>query len=181
MYFEILYYLFLGGSTIDSIDQILDDLGAYVFLDKIAKQLAKHPFLAFGASVLIISITLPFIIFLIFAIVTVIVTFFGFVIVEGKNIFLNHFHQQTEQYCHFVGTLITVASVALFGFLGAVVILFLLFGSVIMAGYFGFMQIYDLVYPQNLYIKFRQAPRHQHSHVHHHHTLNTRSLDGHST
>lgn len=64
---------------------MLEDLGAYLFLDRIAKQLARHPFLAFGASALIISITLPFIIFLIFAIATVILTFFGFVIVEGKK------------------------------------------------------------------------------------------------
>lgn len=74
-----------GISAIDSVDQILEDFGAYIFLDKIAKQLARHPFLAFGASALIISITLPFIIFMIFAIATVILTFFGFVIVEGKE------------------------------------------------------------------------------------------------
>lgn len=88
--------LFEGRATIESIDQILDDFGAYVFLDKIAKQLAKHPFLAFGASALIISITLPFIIFLIFAIATVILTFFGFVIVEGRKRKQNEFSQQIE-------------------------------------------------------------------------------------
>lgn len=54
-------------------------------MDKVAKQLARHPFLAFAISALIISVTLPFIIFLVFAIATVILTFFGFVIVEGKT------------------------------------------------------------------------------------------------
>ncbi|KAG4078269.1 hypothetical protein HA402_012979 [Bradysia odoriphaga] len=148
----------MWSSAFDTIDEILENIGAYVFLDTIAKQLAKHPFLAFGISALIISITLPFIIFLIFAIATVIMTFFGFVIVEG--------------------TLITIASVLLFGFLGSVVILFVLFGSVLLAGYFGFMQIYDLIYPKNLYIKFRQPHRHSHAHIHH--QYHTRTLDGHN-
>lgn len=46
------------------------------------------------------------------------------------------------------GTLITLASALLFGFLGAVVIFFLFFTFVMMAGYFGLVQIYELVdYP----------------------------------
>lgn len=48
----------------------------------------------------------------------------------------------------FLGTLITIASALLFGFLGAVIIFFLLFGFVLLAGYFGLVQIYELIgYP----------------------------------
>lgn len=48
----------------------------------------------------------------------------------------------------FTGTLITLASALLFGFLGAIVLFFLFFGFVMMAGYFGLVQIYEMVdYP----------------------------------
>lgn len=182
------FFCHTGFSALESIDQLLEDFGVYVFVDRIAKQLAKHPFLAFGASALIISVTLPFIIFMVFAIGTVILTFFGFVIVEGmcwKRILRNYFVinrkiLKKNRFRLIEGTLITIASVLLFGFLGAVVIMFLLFGSVLMAGYFGFMQIYDLFYPKSLYIKFRQPHRHNHAHLHHH-TVNTRTLDGHGS
>lgn len=47
-----------------------------------------------------------------------------------------------------LGTLITLASALLFGFLGAVILFFLFFTFVMMAGYFGLVQIYELVdYP----------------------------------
>lgn len=47
-----------------------------------------------------------------------------------------------------LGTLITVASALLFGFLGAVILFFLFFTFVMMAGYFGMVQIYEFVdYP----------------------------------
>lgn len=73
-----------GRSSTESVDQILDDLGAYVVLDSVAKKLARHPFLAFGLSAAFLSITLPFIVFMMFTIVTVMMTFTGFVIVEGN-------------------------------------------------------------------------------------------------
>lgn len=46
------------------------------------------------------------------------------------------------------GTLITLASALLFGFLGSVILFFLFFGFFLLAGYFGLMQIYEIVdYP----------------------------------
>lgn len=46
------------------------------------------------------------------------------------------------------GTLITIASALLFGFLGAVMIFFLCFGFVLLAGYFGLVQVYEIIgYP----------------------------------
>jgi len=111
-----------------SFDRTLDDYGVYEILDTIVQQLARHPFLAFGMSICILSCALPFIIFMVFAIATVIMTFTGFVIIEG--------------------TLITIASALLFGFLGAVILFFLFFGFVFMAGYFGLLQIYEIIdYP----------------------------------
>lgn len=48
-----------------------------------------------------------------------------------------------------IGTLITIASALLFGFLGAVIIFFLCFGFVLLAGYFGLVQVYEIIgYPQ---------------------------------
>lgn len=103
-------------------------MGAYEILDSIVQQLARHPFLAFGMSICFLSFALPFIIFMIFAIATVIMTFTGFVIIEG--------------------TLISIASALLFGFLGAVILFFLFFGFVILSGYFGLLQIYEFLdYP----------------------------------
>jgi len=103
-----------------SVDRTLDEMGAYELLDSIVQQLARHPFLAFGMSMFFLSFALPFIIFMIFAIATVIMTFTGFVIIESL----------------------------LFSFLGAVLMFFLFFGFVLISGYFGILQIYELIdYP----------------------------------
>ena len=75
----------LGRNSSKSIDRVLDDYGAYEAIDMIVQQLARHPFLAFGMSICILAMTLPFIIFMIFAITTVIMTFTGFVIIEGRS------------------------------------------------------------------------------------------------
>ncbi|XP_055298538.1 uncharacterized protein LOC129566524 [Sitodiplosis mosellana] len=111
-----------------SFDLTLEQYGVYEIIDWIVQHLSRHPFLAFGMSMCVLSCALPFIIFMIFAIATVIMTFTSFVIIEG--------------------TLITMASALLFGFLGAVILFFFFFGFVMMAGYFGLVQIYELLdYP----------------------------------
>lgn len=148
---------FAGRSSSKTIDRLLEDHGAYELLDFIITQLSRHPFLAFGMSMCVLSCALPFIVFMVFAIATVLMTFTGFVIIEGK------FQQQIETFAKSepkciicfcsgsltaTGTLITIASALLFGFLGAVILFFLFFGFVMLAGYFGLMQIYDIVdYP----------------------------------
>lgn len=65
-------------------DNFLEDYGVYEILDYIVTQLSKHPFIAFGMSICVLSCALPFIIFMVFAIATVIMTFTGFVIIEGN-------------------------------------------------------------------------------------------------
>lgn len=75
---------FLGQTWAGSLDQTLEQYGAYEVIDWIVQHLSRHPFLAFGMSICVLSCALPFIIFMVFAIATVIMTFTGFVIIEGQ-------------------------------------------------------------------------------------------------
>lgn len=72
-----------GRTWSSSLDQTLETYGAYEVIDFVVQHLTRHPFLAFGMSMCVLSCALPFIIFMIFAIATVIMTFTGFVIIEG--------------------------------------------------------------------------------------------------
>lgn len=81
----------IGRNSTKSIDRILDDYGAYEIMDYVVQQLSKHPFLAFGMSICILACALPFIVFMIFAIATVIMTFTGFVIIEGEFLYVFFF------------------------------------------------------------------------------------------
>jgi hypothetical protein len=85
--------------------------------------MSAHPFLALCIAVCLITITLPFLIFSVFAVTTALMTFAGFVLVEG--------------------TLITVASVLLFGFLGCVFMALVVFGGLFTIGYFGLCSSFD--------------------------------------
>ncbi|KAJ6635517.1 hypothetical protein Bhyg_14103 [Pseudolycoriella hygida] len=140
---EFSSYLFRSmcpsGSVTDIVDRALDDFGVYLFLDKVGQKVAKHPFIAFLCSTIILSISMPFIIYLVFCMATVIFTFFGFVVLEG--------------------TLIIIASVFLFFFLGAVVFLFVMLASVVTATYLAYMEIFDLLNPRKTIIKRRRVPR----------------------
>lgn len=80
--------LFAGRSYTKSFDSILEDYGAYEIIDFVIQHLTKHPFIAFGMLICVLSCALPFIIFMVFAIATVVMTFTGFVIIEGQSISL---------------------------------------------------------------------------------------------
>lgn len=141
---------FIGRLITERMDQTLEDIGAYILLDNIARHLARHPYLALGVSAGILSFALPFIIFMVFAIATVILTFTGFVIVEGfvsLNDLYVYFLIDVTNFLFLLGTLITMASVLLFGFLGVVLLVSLFFGIVVLAGYFGFIHVYDMLRP----------------------------------
>lgn len=84
-------FKFSGQNCSGSLDQTLEQYGAYEVIDYIVQHLSRHPFLAFGMSMCVLSCALPFIIFMVFAIATVIMTFTGFVIIEGQIFFLNNF------------------------------------------------------------------------------------------
>lgn len=83
-YFSFLIQ-FSGRNWSGSFDQMLEQYGAYEVIDYVVQHLSRHPFLAFGMSMCVLSCALPFIIFMVFAIATVIMTFTGFVIIEGKS------------------------------------------------------------------------------------------------
>lgn len=65
---------------------MLEDYGAYEIIDFVVQHLTRHPFIAFGMLICVLSCALPFIIFMVFAIATVVMTFTGFVIIEGQSI-----------------------------------------------------------------------------------------------
>lgn len=67
-----------------TIDRLFEDYGVYEILDFVITQLSRHPFLAFGMSICVLACALPFVVFMVFAIATVIMTFTGFVIIEGE-------------------------------------------------------------------------------------------------
>jgi Promethin len=101
----------------NGLDRVLHDLKIYEFFDKLILSLSQHPFIALAIAVTLITMTLPFLIFTLFAVTTALMTFAGFVLVEG--------------------TLITMASILLFGFLGCVSMVLVLFGGLFIVGYFG--------------------------------------------
>lgn len=92
MHFQCIWP-FAGRTSSKTIDRLLEDYGAYEILDFIVTQLSRHPFLAFGMSMCVLSCALPFIVFMVFAIATVLMTFTGFVIIEGK-----FFNKQIETF-----------------------------------------------------------------------------------
>lgn len=106
------------------VDQKFKEFNVYQLFDAFGKLIAKHPFLALFFSGILLLLLLPFLIFSVFALATAALTLTGFVVFEG--------------------TLITVASIILFGFIGCTLFVILFFGLVIIAGYFGFLKIYDI-------------------------------------
>ncbi|XP_037919435.1 uncharacterized protein LOC119656854 isoform X2 [Hermetia illucens] len=90
--------------------------GLYDLFDKMARKAMQHPFITLFLAITILSVGLPLLVVTVLAFSTVVLTFTGFILLE----------------------------VLLFGCLGAILIVFLFFAGVTIAGYFGFMHIYDL-------------------------------------
>lgn len=96
-------------------------------MDNFSGVLARHPMLTFVLIAAFVCIALPCIAFFVFAAATVIMTFMGFVLIEG--------------------TLISIASILLFAFLGSMVLMLIVFGGLALLGYTGFMHFYDQLFP----------------------------------
>lgn len=84
---ELINFYFAGRTYTKSFDSLLERYGAYEIIDFVIQHLTKHPFLAFSMLICVLACALPFIIFMVFAIATVVMTFTGFVIIEGQSCF----------------------------------------------------------------------------------------------
>ncbi|XP_055909205.1 uncharacterized protein LOC129944071 [Eupeodes corollae] len=120
-------------------NKLLYDWGGYDLIDKSARLAAKYPFVALSAVLGFLVIFLPFLVLMAFGLSTMAITFTGFMLLEG--------------------TLLTIASILLFGCLGAILLVFLFFGILMLAGYFGFVHIYDLYNNSNDRSALRQFLR----------------------
>lgn len=130
----------LGNVIHRAITTHLDDLGFSNALDNFAGVLARHQVLTFILVLTFVCIALPCIAFFVFATATVIMTFMGFVVIEG--------------------TLISIASILLFAFLGSMLLMLVVFGGLALLGYTGFMHFYDQLFPGQPSVVLRK---------HHHH------------
>lgn len=118
------HFLSVGKTIRKTGHKILIDFRFYETVRCVSKVLARHPFLSLALSGLFIILSLPFILFTMFAVTTAIITFMGFIMVEG--------------------TLITIATVLLFSFVGCFMIMLLFFSGAVLTGYFGFLQIQEI-------------------------------------
>lgn len=66
------------------IRKFLDNLQVTELVDSASDKLAEHPVLGFTLLAMALSCGLPIVIFIIFAIISVIFTFAGFIFVEGR-------------------------------------------------------------------------------------------------
>lgn len=130
----------LGKTIHRAIASHLDDLGLSSVLDNFSGVLARHQVLTFILISAFVCIALPCIAFFVFAAATVIMTFMGFVLIEG--------------------TLISIASILLFAFLGSMFLMLVVFGGLALLGYTGFMHFYDQLCPGDPPVFVRK-------HVHH--------------
>lgn len=63
--------------------EILAELHVYDFIQEVRVFLGNHPLVAFVLTLIVISCGIPILIFVVFAIITIVFTFGGFLIIEG--------------------------------------------------------------------------------------------------
>jgi hypothetical protein len=82
----VLIYVFFnitGQQIVSGTQQIMRELHVYEFLDMAAVYLVKHPILALFLFSVALCCGIPVLMFVLFAVLTVILTFAGFIVIEG--------------------------------------------------------------------------------------------------
>nr|CAD7595787.1 unnamed protein product [Timema genevievae] len=75
----------LGRRVSRYTQRVLKDHHVYEHIDELGVYMAKHPVIALVVFAVVISCGIPVLLFLVFAVVTILLTFTGFVIVEGTQ------------------------------------------------------------------------------------------------
>ncbi|XP_023299030.2 uncharacterized protein LOC111681475 [Lucilia cuprina] len=103
---------------------IMVDLGGYQLFDRFAQWCVQHPHLAICLLAAGLVASLPVLLFMAFALSTIVMTFTGFLVLEG--------------------TLLTILTMIMLGLLGAVGIVLIFFALVGVTTYLGVSQVYDM-------------------------------------
>ncbi|GLH03776.1 Protein of unknown function [Gryllus bimaculatus] len=121
----IMYLNMLRDRLVASGRKLMTDLHLYEMMDEAAIYLAQHPILTVVVIAVAISCGIPVLMFVVFAILTVLFTFAGFIVIEG--------------------TLLTVGSVLLCGFVLAILIILVTIAATVGVAYLGFIEVYGLL------------------------------------
>jgi hypothetical protein len=78
-----LFFSILGQQIVLVAQRITRELHIYEFLDVAAVYLVQHPIMALVLFVIVLCCGIPVLVFVVFAVLTVILTFTGFVFIEG--------------------------------------------------------------------------------------------------
>ncbi|XP_023709227.1 uncharacterized protein LOC111865429 [Cryptotermes secundus] len=123
--------IFVWQQIVLGAQRIMRELHTSEFLDMTAVYLVQHPIMALFLISVALCCGIPVLMFVLFAVLTVVLTFAGFIVVEG--------------------TILTVGSVLLCGFLLGMLVVMLTLAATVGVAYFGFMEIYGLLHshPEN--------------------------------
>nr|CAD7444953.1 unnamed protein product [Timema bartmani] len=151
--------------------RVLKDHHVYEHIDELGVYMAKHPVIALVVFAVVISCGIPVLLFLIFAVVTILLTFTGFVIVEGtQEMYIEACtcvcpksscppgHKSAQVLLVIFGehiatrlphsplrrTLLTIASVVLCVFLLSTLMVILTLSATMGVAYFGFLKVFGL-------------------------------------
>lgn len=131
----------LGIETPSALKTLLADIGLETILDRTARHIARHPCLTFVLATVFLCMALPFVLFLLFACVTVAITFTGFVLVEG--------------------TLITVASMLLFACICGLFAVGISVAAAALTAYVACTFVMETLWPNRMYQQRQRTAEHR--------------------
>jgi hypothetical protein len=77
------FFCIIGQQIVLGAQRIMRELHIYEFLDMAAVYLVQHPIMALFLFAMALCCGIPVLMFVVFAILTVILTFAGFIVIEG--------------------------------------------------------------------------------------------------